>query len=77
MDETGEVISMASVNPYTMADYERLKSAQGELSNLVQLLDKGERCGVNCGTARAIRDEMERKLQAIEREFMSNPSELG
>ena len=68
---------MASNNPYTMADYERLKSAQRDIEELSKFLDKGERCGVNCGTARAIQTDMASKLSAIEREFMSNPAELS
>lgn len=64
-------------NPYSMADYERLKGAQRDIADLSGMLDKGERCGVNCGTARAIADEMARKLSAIEEEFMRNPSELS
>lgn len=62
---------------YTMADYERLKAAQEGLRQMGQLLDKGERCGVKCDVARAIRDQMVKELDAIEREFMSNPAELS
>lgn len=68
---------MTIPNPYTMADYERLKAAQRNLDDLDSFTTKGERCGVNCGTVRAISEEMRKKLAAIEAEFMSNPSELG
>jgi hypothetical protein len=39
-------------------------------------LDKGESCGVNCATARAIRDDMVVKINAIEKGWMANPAEL-
>jgi hypothetical protein len=70
-------MSKGNVPVYTMADYERLKAAQEGLQQVGQLLDKGERCGVNCSTARAIRNQMEKELNAIEVEFMSNPAELS
>ena len=64
-------------NPYTMADYERLQQVKRGLDELLVNLDKGESCGVNCATARAIRDDMVAKINAIEKGFMQNPSELS
>lgn len=59
------------VNPYSRADFERLKNAQRTLSDLIPLMDKIERCGVECDTFRAVAQELQTRLGAIEREFMS------
>jgi phage I-like protein len=63
-------------NPYTIADLERLKAAQRSMEDLGRFVDKGERCGVKCETVRAIAQQINDELASIEREWMSNPSEL-
>lgn len=63
-------------NPYSIADYERLKAAQRSMEDLDRFLTKGERCGVKCETVRAIAEQMNTELRAIEQEWMTNPSEL-
>lgn len=63
-------------NPYTIADFERVQAAKAKFDELRKYIGKGEQCGVDCATARAILDELEAKVLAIERTWMSEPSQL-
>ena len=56
---------------YSRADYQRLKDTQRKIADLIPVMDKIERCGVECETFREVAKEVQDRLSAIEREFMS------
>jgi len=63
---------MSSTVPvFDHADFDRLKSAQRKLHDLQPLLDKAEKCGVECQQFRQLSAVISEQLTAIEREFMS------
>ena len=63
----------SDLNPvFSRDDFARLKSAQRKLHDLLPLLDKAERCGVECDQFRALSSAIGDQLIAIEREFFAD-----
>ncbi len=58
---------------FTRAHFDALKRAERDLHDLLEVLDKADRCGIECQEFRQVRDELGRRLSAIEREFMTPP----
>jgi hypothetical protein len=63
----------ACANPYTRDHYRILKDTQRKISDLLPLMDKIDRCGAECDAFREIAKELQARLAAIEKEFMSPP----
>lgn len=53
--------------------FEQLKLAQRQLHDLLPLIDKADKCGIECAEFRQIGQELGRRLETIESEFMSPP----
>ena len=53
----------------TPARYEAISRAQGILAGLVPLMDKAERCGINCGDFRQGHGYMKEQCDNFIREF--------
>jgi len=54
---------------FTRKEWDELKAAQRQISDLHPTMDKAENCGVDCTEMRAIAAEILSRLSAIEREF--------
>lgn len=62
---------MPHLDVFTQQDVDMLKKAQRKLADLIPMLDKAERCGVDCDVYRAIVKELGDRLENVEREFMN------
>jgi hypothetical protein len=58
---------------FNRAQYDRLKLAQRKLHDSLAKMDAAESCGVQCQHFRVLAQDLDRRLAAIEREFMSPP----
>ncbi len=62
---------MNSIRIFTPEDKKRLRGAKHRITSIIEVIDKAERCGVNCQSRRdQLKDTLE-VLDNIEREFMA------
>jgi len=62
--------------PVTLEQFNRLKSAQRRLSNVLTLVDKMENCGMPCDVIREGAKNAITQMQNVEREFFTPPPEV-
>ena len=55
--------------PVNLAQYQRMKDNQKRLSGVLELIDKMDRCGMDCNVIRQAASNGIEQIQAIEREF--------
>ncbi len=58
---------------FNRGHFETLKLHQRKLHDLLPQLDKMDRCGIECAEFRQVVDELGKRLEAIEQEFMTPP----
>lgn len=56
---------------YNKEQYQLLIAERRRLQSLVALCDKAEACGIDVSTYRAMRDEIDKQLEAIQTHFMT------
>lgn len=56
---------------FTRQHFDLLKDAQRKLADLLPLMDKAERCGIECAQFREVAGELGRRFESFEREFMT------
>lgn len=64
---------MGKASIFSYRDFEKLKEAERIIHDALPQMDKAENCGVECAEIRAAAKELQSRLAAIEREFMSPP----
>ena len=57
-------------------DVQEMKQARRTLDDVLPLMDKAEKCGVECQVFREVRDRVADQLKNLEAEFMK-PSQIG
>lgn len=62
---------MAKFQPFTKRDFEKLQEAKRKIHDILPLFDKAENCGIECGELRQAAEEMRRRLDLVETNFMS------
>lgn len=55
--------------PFTDQHFRQLQEAQRVLGDTVELLDKAERCGIDCQAFRMIHGELSSRLAKLQQEF--------
>ena len=58
---------------FDRAKYDQLRSGLERINRLIPVMDKAEKCGINCEGFRGVADHLRTQLEAIEREFMTPP----
>lgn len=58
-------------NPYTRADYERLREAQRLINEVLPIIDKIENCGTACDAFREVCAELSGRLSQLQAEFFT------
>ena len=56
-------------------DVQEIKQARRTLDEVLPLIDKAEKCGVDCQVFREVRDQKDDELKNLEAEFMK-PSQI-
>ena len=56
---------------FTREHYDTLHTERRKLNDLIATLDKAEQCGVNCDAYRAMRQDVDNQLAAIQQHFMN------
>lgn len=58
-------------NPYTAADWRKLRDLQRQVTDIMPVMDKMEACGLECEVFRDVARDLLDRLSRIEKEFMT------
>lgn len=56
---------------FSAEDFQRLRQLSRKLTDLLPEFDRAERCQIDCSGLRAIAQQMQQRLMALEKEFMT------
>jgi hypothetical protein len=58
-------------NPYTIEHWKLLRMMQRKLHDIAPIIDKAEKCNINCSDLRAVHDGLSASLEALQAEFFT------
>ena len=64
---------MATTNPFTKRDFDKLQAAKRAIHDLLPKLDSAQRCGIECEEFRELAEHFRSRLDKLQTEFMTPP----